>query len=338
MKIEQNYSLKKHNTFGLDVKTRWFMEYYNEEELQRILRDEYFHELTSLHIGEGSNLLFVTDYSGAIVHSGIKGIDIYEECDDAVLLRIGAGEIWDEVVSFAVENNWGGIENLSLIPGESGSAAVQNIGAYGMEIADVIETVEAYNQLTGERKAFSREECMFSYRKSFFKDPHQDPHIITYINVRLPKNPRINLSYKDLELAFKDQTSITPADVRKEVIRIRESKLPDIKQLGNAGSFFMNPIISTEQFAELVATYPDISAHATPDGHMKISAGWLIEQSGFKGRTFDNVGVYEKQALVLVNLGGATGDEIASVAETISEAVYKRFGIKLTPEVKFVYS
>lgn len=338
MRIEQNYSLKKHNTFGLDVKTRWFMEYYNEEELQRILRDEYFHELTSLHIGEGSNLLFITDYSGAIVHCGIKGIEVTNETETDIQLRIGAGERWDDVVAYAVDKGWGGIENLSHIPGEAGAAAVQNIGAYGMEIADVIETVEAYNQLTGQRKNFTREECLYSYRKSFFKDPNNDPHIITYINIKLAKQPKLNLTYKELQKAFEGKANVSLSDIRKEVIAIRESKLPDPTQIGSAGSFFMNPIVSQEKFQELQSAHPNIPAHRALNGDAKLSAGWLIDQCGFKGKSFGKVGVYEKQALVLINLGGATGDEIANVAELIHKEVNDRFGIQLQPEVKYIYS
>lgn len=338
MLIEQNYSIKKYNTFGLDVKTRWFMEYYNEEELQRILSDEYFHELQSIHIGEGSNLLFMSDYSGAVVHSGIKGIEVSNETDESVYLRIGAGERWDDVVLFSVERGWGGIENLSLIPGEAGAAAVQNIGAYGVEMEDVIENVEAYNQLSGQRKVFTLDECQYGYRTSFFKNPNNDPHIITYITIRLSKQPVINLNYKELQTAFAGRTNLTPADIRKEVIAVRENKLPDLTKLGNAGSFFTNPVITQEEYEKLSQTFPEMPVHTTPDGGVKLSAGWLIDQCGFKGKTFGKVGIYEKQALIIVNLGGATGNDIADVAETIHEEVKKRFQVSLVPEVKYVYS
>ena len=184
MRIEQNYSLAEHNTFHLPVKTRWFMEYASEEELGRILRDEYFQECFSLHIGGGSNLLFINDFNGIILHSCIKGITCVKETDSEVFLRVGAAEVWDEVVAYAVSRGWGGIENLSLIPGETGAAAVQNIGAYGVEIKDVIESVEAYNQLTFEKRVFSREECAYGYRDSFFKDEQHDPYIVTYVTLR----------------------------------------------------------------------------------------------------------------------------------------------------------
>ena len=190
MRIEENYSLEKHNTFHLPVKARWFMEYTNEEELGRIFRDEYFQECLSLHIGSGSNLLFINDFNGVILHSQIKGISVAKETDDLVLLRIGAAEKWDDVVAYAVSKGWGGIENLSGIPGEVGAAAVQNIGAYGTEIKDVVETVETYNQLSFEKRMFTNEECLYSYRDSFFKNEHNDPHIVTYVNIRLSKKPR----------------------------------------------------------------------------------------------------------------------------------------------------
>jgi UDP-N-acetylmuramate dehydrogenase len=336
MKIEENYSLKEHNTFHLSVKTRWFMEYSNEEELGRILHDEYFQECLSMHIGSGSNLLFINDYNGIILHSAIRGITITEETDDTVLLHIGAAEKWDDVVAFAVAHGWSGIENLSLIPGETGAAAVQNIGAYGAEAKDVIETVEAFNQLSFEKRIFSNQECCYSYRSSFFKKEENDPHIITYVNIRLQKHPQLNLSYRGLqeELSHVDNPNLQT--VRNAVISLRRRKLPDPEELGNAGSFFMNPIITKAHFDKLKAEYPNIPSYPADQNQVKIPAGWLIEQCGFKGKSHGEVGVYEKQALVLVNLGDATGDEIALVAESIRMAVNDRFGIELMPEVKYV--
>lgn len=335
MKIEQNYSLYKHNTFKLRVKTHWFMEYENEEELLKILQDEYFQESLSLHIGSGSNLLFVSDYNGVILHSAIRGIQVQEETDNHVILKVGAAEIWDEVVAYAVEKGWGGIENLSLIPGETGAAAVQNIGAYGVEIKDVITFVEAYNQLTFEKRMFSNEACEYDYRSSFFKDEHTDPYIITYVYIRLSKQPDFVLEYGKLKdrLATKE---ITLQHVREAVCAERLSKLPDPKELGNAGSFFMNPVMPKSQFDALVRRYGEIPHYLLPDDKVKVPAGWLIEQCGFKGRSHGEVGVYEKQALVIVNLGDATGDEIAMVAESIRQAVYDKYGVELIPEVKYV--
>ncbi len=337
MRIEENYLLEKHNTFHLPVKTRWFMEYTNEEELGRILRDEYFQQCLSLHIGEGSNLLFINDFNGVIFHSQIKGIDVVEEDTETVLLRIGAAERWDDVVALAVAKGYGGIENLSLIPGETGAAAIQNIGAYGVEIKDVVETVETYNQLTFEKRVFTRAECEYTYRRSYFKNEHNDPHIVTYVNLRLHKQPSVfRLDYGNLQGELGEGAVVTLATVRDAVIAIRRRKLPDPAELGNAGSFFMNPVVDAAQAEKLQMQYPDMPHYPASDGQTKLSAGWLIEQCGFKGQRHGDVGVYEKQALVLVNHGGATGHEIALVAESIRMAVGDRFGVDLIPEVKYI--
>lgn len=336
MRIEENYSLEKHNTFHLPVKTRWFMEYTDEDELERILRDEYFQECLSLHIGEGSNLLFINDFNGIILHSQIKGVSIMEETDDSVLLRIGAAEKWDDVVAYAVSKGLAGIENLSGIPGETGAAAVQNIGAYGVEIKDVIERVEAYNQLSFEKRMFTNEECLYAYRNSFFKNEHNDPYIVTYINIRLRKEPCFSVNYGNLKEELAKYPEITLQAVRESVLSIRHQKLPDPDKLGNAGSFFMNPIIPLACYEKLKGQYPEMPFYPAGEGNVKIPAGWLIEQCGFKGKSHGAVGVYEKQALVLVNLGGAKGHEIALVAESIRTAVYDRFGIEIIPEVKYV--
>ena len=336
MKIEENYSLEGHNTFHLPVKTRWFMEYASEEELSRILHDEYFQECRSLHIGEGSNLLFINDFNGIILHSQIKGISVEEETEHFVLLRVGAGENWDDVVAYAVEHGWGGIENLSLIPGEAGAAAIQNIGAYGVEIKDVIETVEAYNQLSFGKRIFSNQECEYGYRRSYFKNEKNDPYIVTYITIRLNKQPQFSVQYGNLEDELSKYPEITLQAVRDAVIAIRRRKLPDPAELGNAGSFFMNPVIPVAQFEKLKVQYPDIPSYPAGDGKIKVPAGWMIEQCGFKGKSHGAVGVYEKQALVLVNLGDARGYEIALVAESIRTAVQDKFGIEIMPEVKYV--
>lgn len=336
MRIEENYSLKKHNTFRLPVKTRWFMEYENEEELERILHDEYFQESLSLHIGGGSNLLFLNDYNGIILHSAIKGMTVIRETDESVFLRVGAAEQWDDVVAYAVSHQWGGIENLSLIPGEAGSAAIQNIGAYGVEAKDVIETVEAYNQLTFEKRIFSNEECLYGYRTSYFKNEHIDPHIITYITLRLDKKPQFSVNYGGLKEELAKYPELTLNIIREVIVDIRQQKLPDPEKMGNAGSFFMNPVVSAAHFEKLKERYPSIPSYPSGEGKVKVPAGWLIEQCGFKGKSHGSVGVFEKQALVLVNLGDARGDEIALVAESIRATVYDRFGIDIVPEVKYV--
>ena len=336
MRIEENYSLEKHNTFHLSVRTRWFMEYASEEELERILRDEYFQECLSLHIGSGSNLLFINDFNGIILHSAIKGIKVEKETDEHVWLRVGAAEKWDDVVAYAVDHGWGGIENLSLIPGETGAAAVQNIGAYGAEIKDVIDSVETYNQLTFEKRVFTNKECEYGYRYSCFKNEHNDPHIVTYVLLKLNKQPVFSIGYGNLKEALSAYPEISPKTVRDAVIRIRKEKLPDPDKLGNAGSFFMNPIIPSAQYDNLKEQYPTMPSYPAGEGKVKVPAGWLIEQCGFKGKSHGEVGVYEKQALVLVNLGNAKGYEIALAAESIRTAVNDRFGIEIMPEVRYV--
>lgn len=336
MRIEQNFSLEKYNTFHLPVKTRWFMEYETEDELQRILRDEYFQECISMHIGGGSNLLFINDYNGIILHSQIKGMTVIEETDDHVLLRVGAGEKWDDVVAYAVSKGWAGIENLSLIPGEAGATAIQNIGAYGVEIKDVIETVETYNQLSFEKRVFTNKECEYGYRLSYFKDEHHDPYIVTSITIRLSKKPEFSVHYGGLQEKLAEYPELNLKTIREVIIKIRQEKLPDPEVYGNAGSFFMNPMITVEHFERLKKEFPNIPFYSATAGKIKIPAGWLIEQCGFKGKQHGSVGVYEKQALVLINLGDAQGYEIALVAESIRVAVNDRFGIELMPEVKYV--
>lgn len=336
MRIEENFSLKQYNTFHLPARTRWFMEYDSEDELGKILRDEYFCENRSIHIGGGSNLLFLNDFNGIVLHSQIKGMEIVEEDADSLLLRVGAAEVWDDVVAYAVSNGWGGIENLSRIPGETGAAAIQNIGAYGKEIAGVVAAVEAFNQLTCEKRTFTGAECEYAYRHSFFKNEHNDPHIVTHVVLRLRKAPcDFCLDYGQLRQELEGKI-LSPAAVREAVIRIRSLKLPDPQTVGNAGSFFMNPVVSAAAFAEIRKDNPDVPSWPAPDGQVKIPAGWLIEQCGFKGKRYGAVGVYEKQALVLVACEGATGNEIALLAESIRNAVRSRFGVELVPEVKYV--
>ncbi|MDR1937451.1 MAG: UDP-N-acetylmuramate dehydrogenase [Tannerellaceae bacterium] len=336
MKIEENYSLEKHNSFRLPVKTRWFMEYGSEAELLRILQDEYFRESAFVHIGGGSNLLFLNDYDGIILHSSIKGIELLEETAEAVLLRIGAAEVWDEVVSYAVSKGWYGVENLSGIPGESGAAAIQNIGAYGVEVKDLIEAVEAYHQESMEKHIFPNEACRYAYRSSRFKE-EDGAYILTHIRLRLSKTPRLVLHYGNLkERLSSSSPSPSLPDVRRLILSVRKEKLPDPEQFGNAGSFFMNPLIPAGHFEALKTQYPDIPSFPAGGEQVKIPAGWLIEQCGFKGKSHGEVGVYEKQALVLINLGRATGQDIALAAESIRTAVAGRFQIELIPEVKYI--
>jgi UDP-N-acetylmuramate dehydrogenase len=333
MRIEEHYSLEKHNSFRLPVKTRWFVEYENEEELMRILRDEYFRTCDSISIGSGSNILLLNDYSGIVLHSAIKGIIVTEETEDIVRLRIGAAEVWDSVVAYAVDQGWYGIENLSGIPGECGGAAIQNIGAYGAEIKDVIEAVETYNQQTCEKQVFNKEACRYAYRHSRFKEENEPPYVIAHICIRLSKIPRFSLPYGDIKERIAD---VTLSNVRETILAMRQEKLPDPDRFGNAGSFFMNPVITAGQWETLKAEYPDMPFFPAEEGKVKIPAGWLIEQCGFKGQSQGEAGTYEKQALVLINLGHASGQDIALLAESIRTAVAQRFHIELIPEVKYI--
>lgn len=336
MKIEQDYELEKHNTFHLPVKAQYFVEYQTEQELQLILSDEYFRECRILHIGSGSNLLFLDDFAGIVLHSAIKGIEKTKEDDKHVYLRVGAGVNWDDLVAYAVLNGWGGIENLSFIPGETGAAAIQNIGAYGVEVKDVIETVEAFERSTRTKHTFTREACKYDYRSSIFKTAYEDQYIITYVTICLSKQPQLSLSYGNLNEALAGYPEVSLATVREAVISIRRQKLPDPGQCGNAGSFFMNPVITSSHFEELKLRYPSIPSYPAPGGKVKVPAGWLIEQCGFKGKSYGTVGVYEKQALVLINLGNATGTEISMLAESIRMKVATQFGIEIVPEVKYI--
>jgi UDP-N-acetylmuramate dehydrogenase len=336
MRIVENYSLLKHNTFNLDVKTRWFVEYESEEDLQKLLSDEYFFSQTFWHIGQGSNLLFLSDFNGVIVHSGIKGIELVNEDENAVYLKVGAAEIWDNFVDYCVKNNWGGIENLSLIPGEVGASAVQNIGAYGTEVSDVITEVHTYKLNSGEKKIFTNTACNYAYRSSFFKEPeNRGLYYITYVVYRLSKNPTFQLDYGDIR-KYLEGKEITLQTIRDAIIAIRQAKLPDPKIEGNAGSFFTNPYICIAHYKGLKEKYPNIPFYPIDEKVVKIPAAWLIEQCGLKGKTLGGAAISEKQPLVIVNRNHATGEEIARLAEEVCRAVKDKFSIELFPEVNYI--
>jgi UDP-N-acetylmuramate dehydrogenase len=336
MRIEQNYSLLKHNTFNLDVKTRWFVEYVDETDLQNLLRDEYFLSEPSLHIGQGSNLLFLGDYDGIIVHSGIRGVEILKENSNHVWLKAGAAENWDNLVAYCVEKGWGGVENLSLIPGEVGASAVQNIGAYGIEVSDCISEVHAYFLKTGEKKVFSNEDCNFSYRHSFFKEPeNRGLYYITHVVYRLDKKPQFKLDYGNIK-NYLSGKAIDLKTISEVIVAIRKSKLPDPQIMGNAGSFFTNPYICLAHYEGLKKHYPDMPHYQVNEAVVKIPAAWLIEQCGLKGRSIGGATVYEKQPLVIINKKHATGDDIARLAEEVRQSVKVKFSIELKPEVNYI--
>ena len=336
MKRHENYSLLKHNTFGIDVRAALFVEYNTTNELQKFLQsDDFVQHERFLHIGSGSNLLFGADYDGIVMHSAIHDLEVISETNDHVWVRVGAGYVWDDFVSYCVEQGWGGAENLSIIPGEVGASAVQNIGAYGVEVRDIIEHVEAM-AVDGTKRTFTNEECQYGYRDSIFKRKLRGQHIITHVVYRLTKNPIFRLDYGDLRAHVEAHGAPTLKTVRDAVIAIRESKLPDPQVLGNAGSFFTNPVIPHEQYNSLKEQYPNMPSYPIDDTYVKIPAGWLIDSIGWKGKALGRAAVHDRQALVLVNLGGATGREIMALAEHLSEEVYNKYGIRITPEVNFI--
>jgi UDP-N-acetylmuramate dehydrogenase len=336
MQISENFSLKTFNTFGLDVNARYFCEFSSENELAELLMSPLLLNYQHLMIGRGSNLLFVSDFDGVVLHSDMRGIHVRQQNDSRVLLEVESGVLWDDLVACAVEQGWQGIENLSLIPGETGAAAVQNIGAYGVELKEFVRSVRALSTETAEVREFTLDECGYAYRESVFKKHLRGKYIISSVKIELNQKPLFNLSYQHLESEVLKRGEINLQNVRKTVIDIRESKLPDPKVLGNAGSFFMNPVVDNRFFDNLKQQYPDIPHYLLSSDEIKIPAGWLIERCGWKGKTVGNAGVHDKQALVLVNRGGATGSEIASLAEMIQKDVRLKTGIDLVPEVNMI--
>ena len=336
MIIKENISLLSYNTFGIDAKANYFIEYSSVEELQTALKSEIVKSNRLLHIGGGSNLLFMKDFNGVILHSAINFIKKVSEDADTVMLEAGAVVNWDDFVAYTVENCWGGVENLSLIPGEVGASAVQNIGAYGVEVQDVITEVNAVEIETGELKIFSVDDCQYGYRESIFKKELKGKYIITSVVFKLQKQPEFKLNYQHLEAEVLKNGDINLQNIRQTIIAVRESKLPDPKIFGNAGSFFMNPVISKAHFNELLAQYPQMPHYFVSETEEKVPAGWLIDQCGWKGKQIGNAGVHDKQALVLVNKGGATGAEIVYLAEQIQASVKSKFGIELRAEVNYI--
>ncbi|WP_294630437.1 UDP-N-acetylmuramate dehydrogenase [uncultured Bacteroides sp.] len=328
------YSLLSYNTFGIDVSAARFLEYASVEELQRLIAQGAV-TTPFLHIGGGSNLLFTKDYDGLVLHSCIKGIEVTEEDEHTVSVRVGAGVVWDDFVAYCVAHGWYGAENLSLIPGEVGASAVQNIGAYGVEVKDLITAVETVN-IHGDQRVYTMEECGYAYRDSIFKRPENKSVFVTYVRFRLSKEERYILDYGTIRQELEKYPVLTLPVVRKVIIDIRESKLPDPKVTGNAGSFFMNPIVPKEKLLELQENHPQIPYYELADGQVKIPAGWMIDQCGWKGKSLGPAAVHDKQALVLVNRGGAKGSDIIALSDAVRASVYDKFGIDIHPEVNFV--
>lgn len=335
---KKDYSLLAHNTFGIDASCRRFLEYSSIEEARLVAEILRGGNNPFLIIGGGSNLLLTKDYAGVVVHSAIKGIEAEEQADGMVLLTCGSGEVWDDVVAYSVERGWYGAENLSIIPGEVGASAVQNIGAYGAEVCQIIDKIGAVEIATGDIRIFDVEECGYGYRQSRFKKEWKDRYLMTHVTYRLAKQQPLRLEYGNIkaELERKGINEPTLKQLRQVIIDIRNEKLPDPKVEGNAGSFFMNPVVSKEKYEELAALYPNMPHYTIDAEHEKIPAGWMIDQCGWKGKSLGRAGVHSKQALVLVNRGGATGEEIVQLCETIRKDVCDRFGIDIHPEVNVI--
>lgn len=328
------YSLLPYNTFGIDVSASRFLEYASVAELKEYIAQGAV-TTPFLHIGGGSNLLFTKDYDGLILHSRIGGIEVTAEDSQTVSLRVGAGVVWDDFVACCVEHGWYGAENLSLIPGEVGASAVQNIGAYGVEVKDLITAVETVN-VQGYGRVYSVEECEYAYRSSIFKRPENKSVFVTYVRFHLSKEERYTLDYGTIRQELAKYPAPTLPIVRKVIIEIRESKLPDPKVMGNAGSFFMNPIVAKEKLEALQRDYPRIPYYELPDGRVKIPAGWMIDQCGWKGKSLGPAAVHDKQALVLVNRSGAKGSDIVALSDAVRASVRDKFGIDIHPEVNVI--
>lgn len=336
MKSIKNQSLKAYNTFGIDVIADQFLAFKSMAELIHTLKQS---AKSPLILGGGSNILFTSNYDGLVLKNEIKGIEIIEETDAEVLVRFGAGENWHQCVLYAIAHQWGGIENLSLIPGTIGAAPMQNIGAYGVEIKEVFESLTAVNISTQEIQTFTHSDCKFGYRESVFKNELKNQYIITDVTLRLSKsNHELNTSYGAIADVLNANDIISPSikDVSDAVISIRKSKLPDPKEIGNAGSFFKNPTIDKLDYESLKLEFPEMPGYTVSENEVKVPAGWLIEYCGWKGKTRGAIGVHKNQALVLVNFGDGSGAEIKQLAADIQESVVKQFGIDLSPEVNII--
>ncbi|MCM0041479.1 MAG: UDP-N-acetylmuramate dehydrogenase [Algoriphagus sp.] len=337
MKIQENISLKPFTTFGIDKKANFFTTVATLDELKAALLAAKERQLPVFILGGGSNILLTRDIDGLVIKLEIKGINLVKEEGDQLWVEVGAGEMWHELVLHSIAQDWAGLENLSLIPGTVGASPMQNIGAYGVEIKDVFDSLQAMHRETLEMQSFDAKACRFGYRESVFKQTFKDQFVITSVTFRLSKIPIFHLEYGAIRevLAANGIEQPSIRSISDAVIQIRQSKLPDPKEIGNAGSFFKNPTIPSTQFDMLKASYPSIPGYPSTEG-VKVAAGWLIEQAGWKGKRIGDVGVHAKQALVLVNYGKGTGEEIKSLSQQIQASVLEKFRIQLHPEVNFI--
>ena len=337
LQIQENVSLKNFNTFGLPAIARYFVEINHEDDLTELFLDPQWLQMPRLVLGGGSNMLFVKDFDGLVIRMNIRGIE-HRISKETVYVEAGAGEVWNDLVNFCVLRGYAGLENLSLIPGSVGASPVQNIGAYGVELKDAFYSCRAFEIATGNFKTFNKADCHFDYRESIFKGELKEQYIIVSVKFLLSLVPTLHLNYGAItqELANRQITEPTIRDVSQVVSHIRVSKLPDPSTIGNAGSFFKNPIISSEQFAKVVAQFPEVVNYPAGEGHVKLAAGWLIEQCGWKGKIAGHTGTWKNQALVLVNHGGATGTEVYTFSSQIIDSVYTKFGVLLEREVNII--
>ena len=336
--IFKNIPLKKYNTFGLDYNTDCFISIKSEDEAISILKKRGSLKEPLFILGGGSNLLFTRDFHGTIIHPEIESIKIVDKTQDYAIVSTGAGVIWDDLVRWTVENGYGGLENLSQIPGMVGATPVQNIGAYGVEVKDTIEKVRAISLKDGSIREFSNEECMFAYRNSIFKGELKGKYLITNVSFRLTTYPSLNTIYGSLKEETEKLGPVSLITVRQAVINIRTTKLPDPVKVGNAGSFFKNPVVSESFALVLRQNWPKMPYYTDPSGDIKIAAGWLIDQCGLKAKRRGDAGVHENQALVIVNYGKASGEDILKLSEDIRESVLEKFGIELELEVEVILS
>jgi UDP-N-acetylmuramate dehydrogenase len=337
MKILENISLKKFNTFGIDVTAKYFLEIDSVAGIQNFLADKKISSHPLLVLGGGSNILFTKNFDGVVVKNNLKGIELLKEDDEYYYVKVSAGEAWHQFVMHCIQKNYAGVENLSLIPGSAGAAPIQNIGAYGVEQKEVFHEMEAIRIDENKLVVFNKSDCRFGYRDSIFKREAKGKFIITSVTFKLFKNPKLNTSYGAIsqEMEKMGVKTISIAAISQAVCNIRRSKLPDPEKIGNAGSFFKNPVISNDKYELLKKDFPAIYAYKDPLG-MKLAAGWLIEQCGWKGKQVGNTGVHKDQALVLVNYGNANGAEVFELSGRIMESVKEKFGVELEREVVIV--
>ncbi len=338
MLIKENYSLKRLNTFGINAEAKKFIVFETEKYLKDYLLKENFDAKNSIILGGGSNILFTKNFDGIVFHSKIKGIKEYKKDSEFVYLEIGSGVIWNDLVSYCVEREYGGIENLTLIPGTVGAAPIQNIGAYGVEFENVFVELDGVDLINGETKTFCKKDCNFGYRDSIFKQKYKNSFFITKVRIKLQLTPKLKTSYRAIQDYIKANrvSNINIKKLSSIIKEIRESKLPDPNKIGNAGSFFKNPIVDNNLFEKLKSEYKDLVAFKISENEIKIPAGWLIEKSGFKGKRIGNVGVHKNQALVLVNYGNGKGSEIINLSEEIKSKIFKKFNISLEEEINIV--